>query len=347
MGCSDISYAYDSSSLAGQRFGQAIAMLGAGNDMPSVRPYERPAGSPVPPAVIPAETAWRRPPASPGSVRPAILATRWESSEHRIHEVSAETAADCYLIGLVLRPTDIRLSVSGQVVQDGVASAGMIHVSEPSASAHCLFRGPYDLLHLHVPNDVLIECAGRHSDGNAIILRSRSTLERDPIALQLGLALLKAEEFGNAFGQIYADGISLAIVTRLLALQAKGQTSGGRNEVVALSKWRLKRAIEFIDAHLDEPVSLAEVAAATGLSRMHFAAQFKAATGYRPHEYLLRRRISRAQEVMAASDVPLVQVSLQVGFQSQAHFTTVFKRIVGQPPHAWRRSRDPYDCRPL
>ena len=111
-----------------------------------------------------------------------------------------------------------------------------------------------------------------------------------------------------------------------------------------MSKWRLKRAVEYIDAHLDELISLAEVAAATGSSRMHFAAQFKAATGYRPHEYLLRRRISRAQEVMTASDVPLAQLSLQVGFQSQAHFTTVFKRIVGQPPHAWRRSRNPDGC---
>jgi transcriptional regulator GlxA family with amidase domain len=49
---------------------------------------------------------------------------------------------------------------------------------------------------------------------------------------------------------------------------------------------------------LDKPVSLADVASSAGLTRMHFAAQFRAATGLRPHEYLLRRRIERAQEMI-------------------------------------------------
>ena len=188
MGWSGTTYAYDGASPAHQRAGLPIAMLNRCDDAPSLLAQERAAGHPaptaVPRAVIAAETAWRRPPAPPGQVRPGILASRWESSEQRVQEVSAETTADRYLIGLVLRPTDIRLSVSGQVVQDGVASPGMMHVSEPSASASCLFRGPYDLLHLHVANDVLSECAGRHSDVNAVLLRSRSALERDPIALQ-------------------------------------------------------------------------------------------------------------------------------------------------------------------
>jgi AraC-like DNA-binding protein len=284
------------------------------------------------------EAGWRVPPTLAKASSPRISAARWESSDRRARESCAETAGDSYVIGLTLRPMDIRLSVSGRVVQDGVAAPGMMHVSEPSASAHCLFRGPYDALHLHVPNDLLLECAGRTSIGNAGLLRSEPAPQRDPVALQLGLALLKAEEFGASFGWIYADGLSLAIVSRLLALQAKGQPRSGRTQVVALAKWRLKRAIDYVDAHLDEAVSLTDIAAAAGLSRMHFAAQFKAATGYRPHDYLLRRRIIRAQDIMLASAVPLVEVALQVGFQSQAHFTTVFKRLVGQPPHAWRQS---------
>jgi AraC family transcriptional regulator len=321
------------------QFGPAAALLASHSPMHGASPGESPAIRPVPASIVGDEAAWRLPP-NPFEVAPLrVRPTRWESSERRTLEVSAETAGDGYVVGLALRSMDVRFSASGRVIQDGVATPGMMHVSEPSASAHCLFRGPYDALHLHVPNDLLNECAGYYSNGNAGSLRSQPAAERDPIALQLGLALLNAAEFGNSFGQIYADGISLAIVTRLLALQIKGRSSPDRTKVAALSKWRLKRAIEFIDAHLGESVSLADVAAASGLSRMHFAAQFKAATGCRPHDYLLQRRISRAQELMVASAVPLVEVSLQVGFQSQAHFTTVFKRIVGQPPHAWRQSR--------
>jgi AraC-like DNA-binding protein len=86
---------------------------------------------------------------------------------------------------------------------------------------------------------------------------------------------------------------------------------------------------------------LSDLAAFAGLSRMYFAAQFRAATGVRPHEYLLRRRVERAQDLLSTSGQALVEVALSVGFQTQAHFTTVFKRFVGQTPHRWRcRNRE-------
>jgi transcriptional regulator GlxA family with amidase domain len=90
-------------------------------------------------------------------------------------------------------------------------------------------------------------------------------------------------------------------------------------------------------ANLGEPISLADIATATGLSRMHFAAQFRVATGMRPHEYLLLRRIERAQELLLNSHLPLVDIAFDVGFKTQAHFTTVFTRLVGETPNVWRR----------
>ena len=72
---------------------------------------------------------------------------------------------------------------------------------------------------------------------------------------------------------------------------------------------------------------------------MHFAAQFRAATGCRPHEHLLQQRIETAQAMMSGSEVALVEVALSVGFQTQSHFTTVFKRVTGHTPARWRRVR--------
>jgi AraC family transcriptional regulator len=145
-----------------------------------------------------------------------------------------------------------------------------------------------------------------------------------------------AEELGGAFGQSYADGISLAITAKLLGGSSDG-ASTNRPRVSGLVKWRLKRATEYMAAHLAEPISLGDIAAATGLSRMHFAAQFRAATGLRPHEYLLQRRIERARELLLGSRLPLVQIAFEVGFKTQAHFTTVFARIVGDTPSVWRQ----------
>jgi transcriptional regulator GlxA family with amidase domain len=70
---------------------------------------------------------------------------------------------------------------------------------------------------------------------------------------------------------------------------------------------------------------------------MHFAAQFRAATGLRPHEYMLRIRIEKAQAMLATSAMPIVEVALTCGFASQAHFTTAFRRVAGLTPNRWRQ----------
>jgi AraC-like DNA-binding protein len=69
---------------------------------------------------------------------------------------------------------------------------------------------------------------------------------------------------------------------------------------------------------------------------MHFAAQFRLATGMSPHQFVLNRRIERAKTMLIGTAEELVSIALSVGFQSQAHFTTVFKRFVGETPHRWR-----------
>jgi AraC family transcriptional regulator len=88
---------------------------------------------------------------------------------------------------------------------------------------------------------------------------------------------------------------------------------------------------------MERPLTLVDLAGAAGLSRMHFAAQFRAATGLRPHEYMLRRRVEKARCLLATSEMPIAEVAFSVGFCSQAHFTTVFRRFSGLTPNRWRQ----------
>jgi len=121
--------------------------------------------------------------------------------------------------------------------------------------------------------------------------------------------------------------------------EADGQINAiDRNARVkaALPKWRLKRVIEHVNINIAERISLADLAGAAGLSRMHFAAQFRIATGMRPHDFLLRCRIDNAQELLAETDQRVIDIAMAVGFQTQAHFTTVFKRLTGDTPRHWR-----------
>ena len=82
--------------------------------------------------------------------------------------------------------------------------------------------------------------------------------------------------------------------------------------------------------HFDHCITLSVLAKIAGLSRMHFAAQFRVATGYRPREYLLHQRIERAKSLLSNSETALAEVALTVGFSTQAHFSTVFKQITGE-----------------
>ncbi|WP_260600108.1 helix-turn-helix domain-containing protein [Sphingomonas endolithica] len=104
-----------------------------------------------------------------------------------------------------------------------------------------------------------------------------------------------------------------------------------------LSSWRLKKVQALVEANIVGELRLGNLAAASGLSRMHFAAQFRAATGLRPHDYVLTRRIEQAKRLMAQGDKNLAQVAFDCGFQTQAHFCTVFKRLTGLTPARWRR----------
>lgn len=161
-------------------------------------------------------------------------------------------------------------------------------------------------------------------------------LAADPVLQRL----LGELDSGNAADQadgIYTDALRLAVVARWLRLAA--ESSAGPDSVPGsgrLPAWRLKRVTAYVDAHIGEPITLADLADAAGLSRMYFAAQFRAATNLRPHEYVLRRRIDHAKALLAETADSLVDIALSVGFQTQAHFTTVFRRFVGDTPRQWR-----------
>lgn len=106
----------------------------------------------------------------------------------------------------------------------------------------------------------------------------------------------------------------------------------------SLQPWRLKRAYAYVEAHLSEPVPLAELSRAAGFTDMHFARLFRASTGLSPHDYVLRRRIEVARDALLNTEHGMLDVALMVGFRTQAHFSAVFKKFTGLPPGRWRQA---------
>jgi AraC family transcriptional regulator len=104
----------------------------------------------------------------------------------------------------------------------------------------------------------------------------------------------------------------------------------------ALQGRRLRRVTEYIEQNLDKELTLAELAAVVCMSRWHFARLFKCSTGVPPHRFVIRQRIARARGVLTTPELSIAQVSRLVGFRTPSHFTTVFRRVLGVTPRAYR-----------
>jgi len=301
----------------------ALSLLGGSRDYLAVRR-------------LPCETSWRRTEeVGVGALAGLdITASRWVDDRTCLRRFEAETPRNRHVVAIAMRGTNIRLSSGSRTVCEGKMPAGTIHVAAPGAMLRAEFSAPCDFIHLSVATD----CFRRRAEGATGDLESPDMsdfMTRDVLVEQMARSLI---ESGGCYDEFYAESIGHAIVMRLLGRRLP-EPGTAPSRVAPLPRWRLRRVQAHVDQHIDETVTLADLASAAGLSRMHFAAQFRAATGHRPHEYLLLCRIERAKAILSSETMPLAEVALSVGFQAQAHFTTVFKRVTGETPARWRRMR--------
>jgi AraC family transcriptional regulator len=225
-----------------------------------------------------------------------ILVSRWTCNAAGPMEVANPGSVAHHCVVVNLKCSSRTFAHAGNTLIRGRLDAGMVQVTAPNMSCTAAFESPGDVLHLFVSQHVLAECFedrfGRPHAGE-IRLDDPKHL-RDPALERLGQALAVSQSDDAVLGKVFTDSVSLAIVSRVVARHftvVRRQT----REALALPSWRLSRAVEYVDAHLSESIGLEDIARSAGLTRMHFASQSRRATGLRPHEYLLRRRIEHAQ----------------------------------------------------
>lgn len=114
--------------------------------------------------------------------------------------------------------------------------------------------------------------------------------------------------------------------------------SFGPGKKGGLAAWQVKRVQDFIEASLDRPVRLSDLATLTRVSRSHFSRAFLVSFEETPHSYMVRRRLERSLGLMQDADRSLCEVAIESGFSDQAHFNRVFKQRLGRSPGAWRRA---------
>ena len=160
---------------------------------------------------------------------------------------------------------------------------------------------------------------------------------RDPQAVRL-VQLLQTEvengaPTGNLFGETVGNSLILYLAQHYsIAVPGRDQVRGGLPGV------RLKKVLHYIEVNFSKDIHLNDMAQTAGLSAFHFAKLFKQSTGASPHQYILRRRLERAKELLRKPSMSLSEIGLESGFADQSHFTNVFRRFVGATPSKFRSS---------
>jgi AraC family transcriptional regulator len=169
----------------------------------------------------------------------------------------------------------------------------------------------------------------------SIMTDSRTT--HDNVISRL-LKLLETEMLaGGETGLLYADSLAQALAARYLLLNENIDQAIAQ-QVSPLPQASLRRVREYMEAHLQNNLSLDQLARETHYSRGHFLRMFRAATGMTPHQYLIERRIERAKHILCdEEETSLIDIAARCGFSSQSHMTRVFREETGVTPSAFKR----------
>lgn len=207
----------------------------------------------------------------------------------------------------------------------------------PQGSRHEVrFEGPVEGVALAFDParfENLVESAG----GNCAIEIVQSLAASPPKIEHLMRALDHESQLPSThdhFGlECIATAIALALSHHAKAITMESSKTGAR-----LAPKQIRAVHAYVEEHLDQPISLDELAASAGLSSFHFLRAFKRSLGVTPGQYVLDRRIEKARFLLKNSDLGIGAVGIRVGFDYSSHFARAFRRAVGITPSTFRNS---------
>ena len=161
-------------------------------------------------------------------------------------------------------------------------------------------------------------------------------IQSDPLIYYLGLALkseLETDYFGS---RPYVESLTTALAAHLVKKYSTRKVKLDRYED-GLSRYSLRQALSYTDDNLHSNLKIAEIATVVGMSPYYFSRLFRQSMGLSPHEYLTQRRLELAKQMLKKTNLPIIEITAEVGFNSQSHFITLFKKHVGTTPLKYRK----------
>ena len=196
------------------------------------------------------------------------------------------------------------------------------------------------VIHLCIPNVVFARLT---DDYNLPVAPERSIRYacgvQDEVVNQIGLSVLSEMISPTAAGRMLVETSSLMLAARLA--HAHVETELIRLPILTLHRLddlRLRRVLAYVEEHLAEDITVADLANVACLSIFHFTRAFAAAMGVPPHRYVSRRRLESAKTMIATGRASLCEIAFDCRFSSQSSFTRAFRRATGRTPAEYRQT---------
>jgi AraC family transcriptional regulator len=153
----------------------------------------------------------------------------------------------------------------------------------------------------------------------------------DPLIYGIGLGFKREIESNGLYGRLYTDLLTTTLSVHLLHHYSARRTVF-KEYINGLPKYKLRQVIDYIDSHMADNLSLAELANIVGISQYYFSRLFKQSMGLTPHQYIIQCRVGRSKQLLLRGDRSIADIAHTVGFSDQSHLTYHFKRFLGVTP---------------
>jgi AraC family transcriptional regulator len=159
---------------------------------------------------------------------------------------------------------------------------------------------------------------------------------KDALVEEILLLLLAELQSAGRGSRLYVESLGKTLVVHLARQYTVGPAASSQAEF--LPAYKLKKVQAYIGNHLFEKITLDDLSALAGLSTYHFARLFKATTGLAPYQYIQKLRMEQSQRLLLETDLPVIQIGLEVGIENPSHFSSFFKQYTGLTPTAYRKA---------
>lgn len=191
-----------------------------------------------------------------------------------------------------------------------------------------------DVMHLYVEPALMAQLMVEVADIDGLELIPQFKLN-DPLIYQIGIALKMKLECNGLCDRLYTESMAIAISAHIIHYYSTKKLKI-HHYPNGLSRDRLQQAIEYIHEHLEQNLSITEMAQILQMSPYYFSRLFKQSTGLSPHQYLLKCRIEHAKQLLKTTSLAIAAIATQAGFVDQSHLARHFKRQVGILPSQFR-----------